>query len=90
MAANTLAFLLLTPFVIVFGYATWHEYRRYKSEGRSTYGLSYDPETDSTHVTTIGEDEASFDPETDSGMTGTHGTPPDNDDNEQDTSNDRR
>ena len=63
MSASTLAFLILTPFVGVFIYATWHEYRRYKAEGSNSYGLSYDPETNTTHVGAIAEDEDSYDPE---------------------------
>jgi len=65
MEARTLVFALLTPFILVFAYASWHEYRRYKKEGRSTYGLNYDPETDTTHVTTLAEDEEGYDPQSD-------------------------
>jgi hypothetical protein len=63
MEARYLALLILVPFVAVFAYATWHEYRRFKQEGRSTYGLTYDPETNTTHVDAIHEDEDSYDPE---------------------------
>jgi len=63
ISASTLAFVILTPFVGVFVYATWHEYRRYKEEGSSSYGLSYDPETNTTHVGAMAEDEESYDPD---------------------------
>lgn len=63
MEARTLVILLLLPFVGIFIYATWSEYRRFKREGRSEYGLTYDPETNTTHVGTIAEDEQSYDPE---------------------------
>jgi hypothetical protein len=62
MEARYVALLILVPFALVFAYATWHEYRRFKIEGRSTYGLSYDPETNTTHVGPIPEDEEGFDP----------------------------
>ena len=61
MEARYLALLILVPFIAVFAYATWHEYKRFKAEGRSTYGLSYDPETNTTHVGPIPEDEEPFD-----------------------------
>jgi len=63
LEARTLVILLLLPFVGVFIYATWSEYKRFKRDGRSEYGLTYDPETNTTHVGTIAEDEQSFDPE---------------------------
>ena len=63
MDIHPVAFLLLAPFVGVFGYAAWHEISRYRSEGRSSYGLSYDPETNTTYVSTLAEDEDGFDPE---------------------------
>ena len=63
MEARTLVILLLLPFVGVFIYATWSEYKRFKRDGRSEYGLTYDPETNTTHVGTIADDEQSFDPE---------------------------
>jgi hypothetical protein len=63
MSASTLAFLILLPFVAIFAYATWHEYRRYKQEGPSSYGLTYDPETNTTVVGAIPEGEDSFDPD---------------------------
>jgi len=61
MEARYLALLILVPFIAVFAYATWHEYKRFKAEGRSTYGLSYDAETNTTHVGPIPEDEEPFD-----------------------------
>jgi len=63
LEARSLVALLLLPFVGVFIYATWSECKRFKREGRSEYGLTYDPETNTTHVGTIAEDEESFDPE---------------------------
>lgn len=63
MEARYLVILLLLPFVGVFVYATWSEYKRYKRDGRSEYGLTYDPDTNTTHVGTIAEDEESYDPE---------------------------
>lgn len=63
MEARYLALLILVPFAVVFAYCTWHEYKRYKAEGRSSYGLSYDPETNTTHVGAIPKDEEGFDPD---------------------------
>lgn len=62
MQAQVIALLLVVPFTLVFIYAGIHEYRRYKSEGRAKYGLVYDEETGTTHVTGIPEDEDGFDP----------------------------
>ncbi len=53
----------MLPFALVFIYAGIHEYRRYKSKGRATYGLIYDKETGTTHVGGIAEDEDSYDPD---------------------------
>jgi hypothetical protein len=61
--AQYIAFIILVPFVAVFIYATWQEYKRYKAEGSSSYGLTYNPETNTTHVGALPEDEESFDPE---------------------------
>lgn len=63
MEARYVALLILVPFAAIFAYCTWQEYRRFKTEGRSIYGLSYDPETNTTHVGPIPEDEQSFDPD---------------------------
>ncbi len=63
MEARLIVFVLLSPFVLVFIYAAWHEYRRFKREGPSSYGLTYDPETNSTHVGVLPEDDDGFDPE---------------------------
>jgi len=63
MDARTIVFFLLAPFVLVFVYAAWHEYSRYKREGPSSYGLTYDPDTNSTHVGALPEDDDGFDPE---------------------------
>lgn len=62
MEARYFALLILVPFALVFAYATWSEYKRFKIEGRSIYGLTYDPETNTTHVGAMPEDEESFDP----------------------------
>jgi hypothetical protein len=66
VTSHPLALLLLTPFVAVFAYAAWHEWHRAREDGHSNYGLAYDPETDTTHVTLLDEGEAGYDPETDS------------------------
>lgn len=58
-----LALLILVPFTVVFVYAGFHEYKRYRSEGRAKYGLVYDEETGTTHVTGIDENEDGYDPE---------------------------
>jgi hypothetical protein len=58
-----IAILLVVPFTLVFIYAGIHEYRRYKSEGRAKYGLVYDEETGTTHVTGIAEDQDGYDPD---------------------------
>lgn len=63
MEPQLLALLILVPFTAVFVYAGVHEYKRYKSEGRARYGLVYDEETGTTHVTGIDENAESFDPE---------------------------
>ncbi|WP_341213507.1 hypothetical protein [uncultured Limimaricola sp.] len=62
MEANLVAAVILLPITVVLIYAGIHEYRRYKSEGRASYGLAYDKETGTTYVTGISEDEDSFDP----------------------------
>ncbi|WP_010141465.1 hypothetical protein [Oceanicola sp. S124] len=63
MPAQALAALILAPFALAFLYAGVHEYRRFKSEGRANYGLVYDEDTGTTHVTGIEEGEDGFDPE---------------------------
>ncbi|NUH64452.1 hypothetical protein HTT03_03930 [Sulfitobacter sp. S0837] len=62
MEPQLIAALILLPITIVFVYAGIHEYRRYKSEGKATYGLVYNEETGTTHVSGIAEDEEAFDP----------------------------
>ncbi|MCW8842561.1 MAG: hypothetical protein OQK00_04000 [Rhodobacteraceae bacterium] len=57
MFARLPIFLLLSPFALVFLYAAWHEIGRFKREGMSSYGLSYDPETDSTYITAQAPDD---------------------------------
>ena len=54
MSAQLVAALIVSPFALAFVYAGYHEYSRYKSEGRATYGLVYDEESGTTHVTGIG------------------------------------
>lgn len=58
-----IAAAILLPFTFAFIYAGIHEYRRYKSEGRASYGLVYNEETGTTHVTGIGDDEDPYDPD---------------------------
>jgi hypothetical protein len=66
MSVTTIAFALLSPFVLIFAYAGWHEWHRAREAGHSNYGLAYDPETDSTHVTLLEEGETGYNPETES------------------------
>lgn len=61
MEAQLIAILIILPFVGAFIYAAIHEYMRYNAEGKATYGLVYDEETGTTHVTGIPEHEDSFD-----------------------------
>ena len=63
MGTQTIAALILLPFAVAFIYAAIHEYRRFKSEGRTNYGLVYDEETGTTHVTGIADHEESYDPD---------------------------
>lgn len=63
MGAQLIAALILLPATAVFIYAAIHEYRRYKSQGRANYGLVYDEETGTTHVSGIAEDEEGYDPD---------------------------
>jgi len=63
MTNTTLALLILSPFLLVFVYAAWHEARRRRIDGHSNYGLVYDPETDTTHVSLLEEGETGYDPE---------------------------
>ncbi|PJE27814.1 hypothetical protein SAMN06297129_0221 [Pseudooceanicola antarcticus] len=63
MEARLIAVFILTPFALAFLYAGYHELRRFKSEGRANYGLVYDEETGTTHVTGIDENADGFDPE---------------------------
>ncbi|NBB97081.1 MAG: hypothetical protein GVY34_02770 [Alphaproteobacteria bacterium] len=53
---------ILLPFILVFIYAGVHEYKRYKSEGRATYGLVYDEKTGTTHVGGLADESESFKP----------------------------
>jgi hypothetical protein len=63
MEARLIAGVILLPFVAAFIYAGIHEYRRFKSEGPSDYGLVYDEETGTTHVATLEDGSESFDVE---------------------------
>lgn len=63
MDIRLIAALILLPFALAFIYAAIHEYLRYRSEGRANYGLVYDEETGTTHVTGIAEDEEAYDPD---------------------------
>ena len=63
MDARLLAFLILLPFVVAFVYAGIHEYLRYKSHGKSDYGLAYDEETGTPHVKALSDGEEVYDPE---------------------------
>lgn len=57
MGSTLIAFGLISPFALVFGYAALHEIARRHSDNGSHYGLAYDPETDSTHLTLLAEGE---------------------------------
>ena len=63
MTAQVITAVLILPFAAAFIYAGVHEYLRYKSDGRATYGLVYDEESGTTHVTGIPEDEEAYDPD---------------------------
>ncbi|MGY9049842.1 hypothetical protein P775_06490 [Puniceibacterium antarcticum] len=62
MEAQLIAIVIFVPFTLVFIYAGIHEYQRYKSQGRANYGLVYDEETGTTHVTGIAQHEDGYDP----------------------------
>ena len=63
MDARTIVALILSPFVVAFIYAGIHEYLRFKSEGRASYGLVYNEETGTTHVTGIADEDDAYDPD---------------------------
>ena len=63
MQSQLIALLILLPFTAVFIGAGIHEYRRYKSEGRASYGLVYDEETGTTFLSSIKDGEDPYDPE---------------------------
>ena len=63
MYAQMIAAIVLTPFALAFLYAGVHEVMRYKSDGRASYGLVYDEETGTTHVTGIPDHEEAYDPD---------------------------
>lgn len=62
MEARLIALMMLAPFALMFIYLGFRELQRYKSEGRAKYGLVYDEETGTTHVTGIAEDDDGYDP----------------------------
>ena len=62
MEARLIALTMLAPFALLFIYLGVQEFQRYKSEGRAKYGLVYDEETGTTHVTGIAEYEDGYDP----------------------------
>lgn len=61
MDARLIAAIILAPFALAFVYSAIHELLRYRSEGRAEYGLLYDDETGTTHVTAISEEDDGFD-----------------------------
>lgn len=63
MQAQIIAAVLLAPFALAFLYAAVHELRRFRSQGRANYGLVYNEDTGTTHVTGIDQDSEGFDPE---------------------------
>ncbi|MDT0683790.1 hypothetical protein RM543_13950 [Roseicyclus sp. F158] len=63
MEARLIAALIMTPFALAFIYAGIHEFMRYKSEGGTTYGLVYNDETGTTHVTGIPDEAEAYDPD---------------------------
>lgn len=63
MEAKLIAALIATPFALAFVYAGVHEYRRYKSKGSANYGLVYDEETGTSHVSGIAEGQDAYNPE---------------------------
>ena len=62
MQAELIPLLILVPFALFFIYAGVREFQRYKSEGRAKYGLVYNEETGTTHVTGIAQDVEGYDP----------------------------
>ncbi|EPX84014.1 hypothetical protein [Salipiger mucosus] len=63
MEAQIIALVILVPFTLAFVYAGFHEFRRYKTEGRATYGLAFDEETGTTHVTGIPDGKEAYNPD---------------------------
>ena len=61
MEPRLIAAIILAPFALAFLYSAIHELVRYRSEGRAEYGLSYDEETGTTHVTAIDEETEAYD-----------------------------
>ena len=63
METRHLVLLMIAPFALIFIYAIWHEYVRFKRDGASSYGLTYDATTNTTHVGALPEDDDGYDPE---------------------------
>lgn len=63
METRFLVLLMIAPFALIFIYAIWHEYVRFKREGSSSYGLTYDATTNTTHVGALPDDDDGYDPE---------------------------
>ncbi|WP_076534567.1 hypothetical protein [Roseovarius nanhaiticus] len=63
MTGQIIAMILLTPFGLAFIYAGVHEYLRLRSSDGASYGLVYDEETGTTHISGIAEHEDAYDPE---------------------------
>ena len=63
MEGRTIALALVVPAAAVFVWAGWREFRRFRAEGPSSYGLTYDPDTNTTHVGPLPEGESGYDPE---------------------------
>jgi hypothetical protein len=64
MDGSIIALVLVVPAAAVFVWAGWREVRRFRADGPSNYGLTYDPETNTTHVGPLSEGEESYDPDT--------------------------
>lgn len=62
MKAELIPMLMLVPFMLLFIYAGVREYQRFKSEGRAKYGLVFNEETGTSHVTGIAQDQEGYDP----------------------------
>ncbi|MFX0541102.1 hypothetical protein ACEWPM_005140 [Roseovarius sp. S4756] len=63
MTGQIIAMILLTPFALAFIYAGIHEYLRHRSRDGASYGLVYDEETGTTHISGIAENEEAYNPD---------------------------